>query len=482
VTPDGLCTNHIGRLVSFCNEAFQIKSSRATENNVFSNNTLIANLDNSKNCATCTEDALVIEFPQKHNVIRGNKIFNATHVALKLTMAEGYGVVVYGNTIKNIAHTPVSIYRSGGLRPEPDTYESGILFSRNQVTGSYDGPGYAFSAPGNGLQGGSAGGLYRYNTFANSGTHLDVGDATNMVSFSWGNGGPTKRIACARNYFLNNTFARGSGNMYACKSNFTPDDTRMTGGNNLWNNIFYHILPTKGSSGQGRQIFYSSIAKLSNGYINEDRWVSNYFGDPNVPEPNSIVWVSPGPEQTFSQAFNNTQWANDPDYPNFTPWHGFENNYKQDINTYFMAYPPNGLDLRLKDTAPIIDQGAPVTRVAQTDKNSSNTLHVENARWFYQECANFPAWTGVQCEQICVGKDPKNITTAQCGVQIKSVDWANNTLVLTKSISRSPGEFLWIYADSHGRKTIHGSAPDIGADEVQGSTAPISRPINFRFQ
>jgi len=56
-----------------------------------------------------------------------------------------------------------------------------------------------------------------------------------------------------------------------------------------------------------------------------------------------------------------------------------------------------------------------------------------------------------------------------------------NTMTLTNGITRNPGDPLWLHKKSDGVRVLYGAAPDIGAYEYTGATAPApSAPRNFR--
>jgi hypothetical protein len=137
-----------------------------------------------------------------------------------------------------------------------------------------------------------------------------------------------------------------------------------------------------------------------------------------------------------------------------------------------------------KDSAPAIDAGAPLTQIATADPGSGATIHLDDANWFFRECSNYPTWMGVRCEQICIGADATDISTAHCGIQITAIDWTADTIVVSNPPPRNDGDFVWLYADSRGDVVIHGKAPDLGAFEYSGLTQQPPRqqaPVNFHI-
>ncbi len=104
--------------------------------------------------------------------------------------------------------------------------------------------------------------------------------------------------------------------------------------------------------------------------------------------------------------------------------------------------------------SPLVDAGGELTEVAQGDSGSGTTLIVDDARWFQ------PGWAGTGADWIAVG-------TVDDIVQISSIDYDTNTIILANPINRIDGDPVWLYKDSSGRRVLYGSAPDIGAYEYK---------------
>jgi hypothetical protein len=115
----------------------------------------------------------------------------------------------------------------------------------------------------------------------------------------------------------------------------------------------------------------------------------------------------------------------------------------------FVNYAAN--DFHLSTGSPAISAGSYLTTVAAGDSGSGTTLLVNDAG-FFQDGDGI---AGVKPDQIRVGTS----TVAQ----ITSVNYATNTLVLANSITRSPGNPVYLFSDSNGRIVLTGNAPDIGA-------------------
>jgi hypothetical protein len=115
----------------------------------------------------------------------------------------------------------------------------------------------------------------------------------------------------------------------------------------------------------------------------------------------------------------------------------------------FVNYAAN--DFRLSSGSPAIGAGSYLTTVAAGDSGTGTTLLVNDAG-FFQDGYGIP---GVKPDQIRLGT-----TTV---VQITSINYATNTLVLASSVNRSPGTPVYLFSDSSGRVVLSGNAPDLGA-------------------
>lgn len=480
------CTNtSIGRMGNMCMEAFGLDSSRVTKNNIVRDSAFIGNLDGNK--VRETEDNFVIEYDQENNLIENNDIWYATHATLKLTMLPGYGAVVRGNDIRSHGHSGATAYRGGGSRAAPNQHTGDMLWEHNTIRGSFSTYDLSIAAPGNGFQVGSGGNNFRYNVISESGADNDsIPLDVHGISDNWGTKDASVVIACARNYWQNNTVVYGSGAYFKCAENYTPTSALQVGENRMWNNLFYDVYNTSASSGNTRQIEYGNVKKIQLAYgltsaVNDDRWVNNRFGDPTVTSSQSQIFANgnygafsdPTPTtQTFPQAFSDSGgWAGVDYKPDFTSWNGFSNEYNDSAPAgWFTDY--NGKDYTLQAGAAPIDDGAPVTQIATADTGSGSPIIVDDGGWFPRECSNYPSWMGVQCDQICIGSSATSIASATCGIQITSR--SGNELTVSNAPSRSDGDYVWLYADSAGQTLIDGSAPDIGALEYSsgGDTTP----------
>ena len=51
-------------------------------------------------------------------------------------------------------------------------------------------------------------------------------------------------------------------------------------------------------------------------------------------------------------------------------------------------------------------------------------------------------------------------------VRIAAIDYATKTITLASPLTWANGAKIWLYSDSGGRRVLKGSAPDIGAHEI----------------
>ena len=117
-------------------------------------------------------------------------------------------------------------------------------------------------------------------------------------------------------------------------------------------------------------------------------------------------------------------------------------------------------DLHLQTGSPAVGAGGPLTTVASSDSGSGTALIVGDAG-FFQDGYGID---GVQADWIRVG----DTTTAE----VASIDYVTNTLTLASSITRAPGDPVYLYKDSNGSVVLAGASPEIGAylnGEVGGS-------------
>jgi PKD repeat protein len=100
---------------------------------------------------------------------------------------------------------------------------------------------------------------------------------------------------------------------------------------------------------------------------------------------------------------------------------------------------------------------------ATTSGSNSTTLHVADA-WCFQD----GTWGSALTRGVTMFPDWIAIGTVDNVVQIQSVDYTHNTIVLASPKSWNNGAEVWLYKNSKGDVVLYGSAPDIGAYEYPG--------------
>lgn len=215
---------------------------------------------------------------------------------------------------------------------------------------------------------------------------------------------------------------------------YTPKDWTTAGafdystGNKNINNIFYNVVRDGGN-------IYGHDSTSSQGF----------FADYNLGY-NTLCTTS-------------CSWSNPPE--------GISNEPHAILNKdpLFADYASG--NLALQNTSPARDSGGPLTHVATADLRSGTSLVVDDAGYFQD------GWAGVDKDWITIGR-------AGNSTQISSIDYAANTITLSQSLPRNPGDPVWLFKDSDGTQVLYGNAPDIGAHEVpSGDSTPPASPTGF---
>jgi len=160
-------------------------------------------------------------------------------------------------------------------------------------------------------------------------------------------------------------------------------------------------------------------------------------------------------------------WGNAP----LTPFLSDTGNKSADPNfANYIGFGNAANDYHLLAGSPAINAGTYLTTVSSGDAGSGTSLAVNDASYFQDGYGLSNAYSTVQPDCIAVG-------TASNFVCVTKVNYATNTLTLASSISRSPGEGVYLYSKSDGVQVLTGTAPDLGAypsgDGTAGSPAPL---------
>jgi hypothetical protein len=379
-----------------------------------------------------TEDTITLAHNAHHNLLENNFIGECGHVSLNQNSGTTHNNVFRNNFINNPVHTAFSAYGLGesNFRQDHHLLEGNIMRASAETVTTY---------PGNALQFSGSETIIRYNEMSD-GCGPECRSAGGGISMSAGGQGRQ----ASDNRFYHNTIVHNIGvGIGSWAFSGTAFDK---GRNRFWNNFIYDA--------DGRLVAY--WREFDDG---QDRWVRNVFGEPGGSATQRVINVGSGSVSVATAAASYTN----PSDPEFSSWSGFANVYDAALNSNtFVDY--QGKDYALRASSPYVDAGAPLTRVASGDSGSGTTLLVEDARVFYGEASEFPAWMGVHNDWIAIGSDASDTTTAT-KVQINSVDDDTGMLTLSRAVSRDPGDFVWLWKDSDGTVLVKGQAPDIGAYE-----------------
>ena len=128
-------------------------------------------------------------------------------------------------------------------------------------------------------------------------------------------------------------------------------------------------------------------------------------------------------------------------------------------------------DLRLRDSSPAIDGGAPLAR-AKGAGSGSTRLVVDDAGYFQDGTRGSDLARGVRffADWIAIG-------TVSNAVQIRSINYDTRTITLASPATWSDNADVWLVRKSDGARVLVGAGPDYGASEF-GAVAP---PANVRI-
>jgi hypothetical protein len=127
-------------------------------------------------------------------------------------------------------------------------------------------------------------------------------------------------------------------------------------------------------------------------------------------------------------------------------------------------------DLRLQVRSPAIDGAEALTTVKSDDAGTGTTVAVVDARFFQDGSWGPPG--KVQPDVLAIGRTGN-------AASIVSIDYVNNLIRLSASLTRAPGDQVWLSKKSDGAKVLAGAGPDFGASEF-GVEAPAA-PANVRI-
>jgi len=235
---------------------------------------------------------------------------------------------------------------------------------------------------------------------------------------------------------------------------FHTDGTNTTPNWHAYNNSISSLVVLEQGAACGN--WDSGIATERNSICyntNQNTWSPTYFGQ--------------GGGGNGDLAYNTTCTTNCTWNGNGT-WYSSEPMYSKlaNQNPLFANYPTDGT---LQTTSPARNAAAPLTTVSSGC--GTNSLTVGDAGFFQ------PGWgpsnMPVAGDQIIVG--------ASSTAQITAIDFTNNILTLSTSISCASGDSVYLYTDTADNVVapIGQNSPDIGAFPFISGTSSISPPTGL---
>jgi PKD repeat protein len=204
--------------------------------------------------------------------------------------------------------------------------------------------------------------------------------------------------------------------------------------NRFFNNTIY-------ASGQ-----YRPPSGLWEGY--NFRWYGSYVRTGNV-IINNLMYQYGGqydldPTQTGVNRIENN-WLTANGDPKFT---------NPDISNWASMTLP---DLTLQSNSPCIGGGMPLTKT--TNSGSGSTTLTVNDPYFFQD----GTWGSALTHGVTLFPDWIAVGSASNVVQISSINYTTNTIILATPISWNNNAPVWLYKNSSGERVLNGTAPNLGA-------------------
>ncbi len=225
--------------------------------------------------------------------------------------------------------------------------------------------------------------------------------------------------------------------------------------NNTWiDTDSYHPLYGRGDDYSHNSIYPADINNLfyyPNAMLNFNPYASDETTDSTFVYRNNLAWCTGLTCNLHGHIYSRGNFTDDP------------GNIEADPK--LTNYAAN--DFSLAPASPAAGAGSYLTTVAARDSGSGTKLLVDDAA-FFQDGYGL---SGVQADQIRVG-----LNTV---VQISSINYATNTLNLAKPITRSPGDPICLFSDSHGNVVLFGNAPNIGALPTAGQQQAPAPPTGL---
>jgi hypothetical protein len=317
-----------------------------------------------------------------------------------------------------------------------DVAGSNLLEDNNIAYGAqYGGPHLVTGASGSGLSLATDSNIVRYNKFfgnvemgiragssVTNGTSIDNRIYNNTIYYSGYN---------LDSWGVVNEDDKDLYNSYRCAFMFYGDGggcDGSNGGNVIKNNLAHNIWSEtniwKGTS------YYPAFYTANSASCNT---ITNNWGNSGKPQSNPFTpypdpkFVDPDISNPMALSLVNGKWAGKP-------------------------------DLSLQADSPVIDKATYLTQANGAGSNLT-VLTVDDAKYFQDGTwGSDLARSTVQADSIAIG-------TVSNTVQISSINYNTNTIILTSPKTWPNDAPVWLYKKSNGDVVLSGAAPDYGASE-----------------
>lgn len=185
----------------------------------------------------------------------------------------------------------------------------------------------------------------------------------------------------------------------------------------------------------------------------------------NIIKNNLVYDYAPSTNEIYGSYITNTiinNWVTANGDPKFVDTSGMPST--TDATGYDFSVFATVPNLNLQFNSGAINAGMYLTQSNGSGSNST-TLIVDDALYF-QDGSWGSALSNIQPDWIAIGTVNNNV------VQISSIDYSTNTIILTSPMSWSDNANIWLYKNSSGNVVLSGSAPDIGAYEYVEAAPP----------
>jgi hypothetical protein len=382
------------------------------------------NMSHGQPNATDSQGTDAITLHSGDHLVEGNTIVNAEHATV---LAGGSNIVVRNNYLSNQYN---QVANSGSV-----TGDKKILWENNVLVGSTNTP-------------------------------RDLGQAQGIQLNS--------QQTIIRRNVVYGTFSAG----ISLECYLTDGEAQDVHGNRVYNNVLFgnHDSGIRVSRYQAGAVMSDNVFKNNVLRKNELSHVSTnyqqfYFMDSASGQSNFNYAVNSSifANNDFSAAVSNTNVigatsALGPDVVHVLLWWqtNYPSKFTNNLETDPLFVNESGYDFHLQSNSPLINAGADLTNTVGS--GSGTQVVVDDAKYFSD------GFGVVDSDWIKIEN--------QIPVQIISIDYSTNTIVLASSVTWNNGDGVNLYKDSSGNVVLVGNNPDIGAFEYDVRLAP---PRNLRI-